>query len=115
MNKIAIKKMKNYLKSEKNNKFPLSLFLVFSFIYFMMCPFAQALISDISSQILIPQKQVTKNQFKQKDPTLSPPYLSEQNQLETWGYERELLNVPTTTHQESAFSLSIITTSRLII
>jgi len=80
-----------------------------------MCPFAHALTHANGSQALIPQKQVIKNQFKQKNPTFSPPYLSKETWLETWGYNREVLNMSKTIHQEPAFSLSIITISRLII
>jgi hypothetical protein len=80
-----------------------------------MCPIAHALTSANGSQELIPQRQVIKNHFKQKDPTPSPLHLFQECKVETWLYDKALINLPLNTHQEPALSLSIITTIRLII
>lgn len=107
--------MKSYLKTAKNTKSLISLFLIFAFIYVIMCPFAHTLINSNVSQALIPQKQIIKNHFKQKDHISLPIYPFQESQIEVWIYDKIALRLPITTHQEPTFSLSIITTSRLVI
>jgi len=107
--------MKNSSKMMKNIKFFISLSLIFSFIYLIMCPFAQALTSGDVSQSLIPQKHVFENYCKHTVRIASPFYPFTERQINIWVDDKEVIRLPTTTHQESTFSLSIITTSRLII
>lgn len=107
--------MKNSFKTTKNIKSLTSFFLIFTLIYLTMCPFAHALTSDNGSQELIPQRQVIKNHLKQKDLFSSPIHLSKESQIETCLYNNAVINLPLNTHQEPAFSLSSITTIRLII
>ena len=107
--------MKNSFKTTKNIKSLTSFFLIFTFIYLTMCPFAHALTSDNGSQELIPQRQVIKNHLKQKDHISSLIHLSKESQIETCVYYNAVINLPLNTHQEPAFSLSSITTIRLII
>lgn len=107
--------MKNSSKTTKNIKSFISLSLIFTFIYLIMCPFAQALTSGNYSQSLIPQKQVIKNHCKQTVRIASLLHPFTECQVDNWVDDKEVIRLPTTTHQEPAFSLSIITTSRLII
>jgi hypothetical protein len=107
--------MKNPFKTTKGIKSLTSFFLIFTFIYLAMCPFAHALTSDNGSQELIPQRQVIKSHLKQKDLFASHTNPSTESQAETGTYDKAVINLPLNTHQEPTFSLSIITTIRLII
>ena len=107
--------MKNSYKTTKNIKSLTSFFVIFTFIYLAMCPFAHALTSANGTQGLIPQRQVVKSHLKQKDLFSSHTNPSTKNQMETSTYDKTVINLPLNTHQEPVFSLSIITTIRLII
>ena len=107
--------MKNPFKTTKGIKSLTSFFLIFTFIYLAMCPFAHALTSDNNSQELIPQRQVIKSHLKQKDLFSSHTNPSTESHTETGTYDKAVINLPLNTHQEPVFSLSIITTIRLII
>ena len=76
-----------------------------------MCPFAHALAPANGSQVLIPQRQVIKNHFKQKDHISLPVHLSKESQIETGVYDKAVIILSMNTHQEPDFSLSIITTN----
>ena len=80
-----------------------------------MCPFAHALTSANGTQGLIPQRQVVKSHLKQKDLFSSHTNHSAESKTETGTYDKAVINLPLNTHQEPVFSLSIITTIRLII
>ena len=107
--------MKNTFKTTKNIKSLTSFFLIFTFIYLTMCPFAHALTSSNGSQELIPQRQIIKSHLKQKDLFSSHINSSTESQTETGTYDKAVINLPLNTHQKPTFSLSIITTIRLII
>ena len=76
-----------------------------------MCPFAHVLTSANLSQVLIPQRQVIKNHFKQKDHISLPVHLSKESQIETGVYDKAVIILSMNTHQEPDFSRSIITTN----
>ncbi len=107
--------IKKSFKITKNTKSLISFFLIFAFTYFIMCPFAFTLTSANGSQLLIPQRQLIKNHFKQKDHISSPVHFFKEIKVETGAYNMAVINLPMNTHQEPAFSLFIITTIRLII
>lgn len=107
--------MKNSLRRLKNTEYLIIFFLVFSFIYLIMCPFAYTLTPDNGSQILIPQKQAIDNHYKQKDLISSPLYHSEEITIGMWLYDKAAIHLPINTHQEITSSLFIITTIRLIL
>ena len=107
--------MKDSYKTTKNIKSLTSFFVIFTFIYLAMCPFAHALTSANGTQGLIPQRQVVKSHLKQKDLFSSHTNPSTESQTETGTYDKAVINLPLNAHQEPAFSLSIIITIRLII
>jgi len=107
--------MKNSFKITKSIKSLTSFFVIFTFIYLAMCPFAHALTSANGSQELIPQRQIIKSHLKQKDLFYSHTNHSGESKTETGTYDKAVINLPLNTHQEPVFSLSIITTIRLII
>jgi len=107
--------MKNSFKITKSIKSLTSFFVIFTFIYLAMCPFAHALTSANGTQGLIPQRQVVKSHLKQKDLFYSHTNHSGESKTETGTYDKAVINLPLNTHQEPVFSLSIITTIRLII
>ena len=99
----------------KNTKSLISLFLIFSFIYLIMCPFAQAITSGNGSPVSISQNQLVENHSRQKDHLFTPLNFFTKCQINILINDKKITSLPTTTHQEPAFSLSIITTIRLII
>lgn len=86
-----------------------------SFIYLMLCPFAQALSCGSESQVIIPQKQEININYKQKDHSPSPIYLFKDSQRETRIDGSTAISLPITSHQEPAVSLIIVAAIRLII
>ena len=95
---------------------PLIIFsLIFSFIYLVMCPFAWALTSGNNSPVLIPQKQLVENHCKQKDHIFTHLNFFIESRVEMWVYDKGIVHLSRTSHQELAYGLSIVTTSRLII
>ncbi len=107
--------MKNSFRTTKDIKSLTSIFLIFTFIYLTMCPFAHALTSANGTQGLIPPRQIIKSHLKQKDLFSSHTNPSAESQTDTGTYNKTVINLPLNTHQKPAFSLSIITTIRLII
>ena len=107
--------MKNSYKTTKSIKSLTSFFVIFTFIYLAMCPCAHALTSSNGSQELIPQRQVMKSYLKQKDLFSSHINSFTESQTETGTYDKAVISLPLNTPQKPAFSLSIITTIRLII
>ena len=99
----------------ENIKSLTSFFLIFTFIYLTMCPFAHALTSDNGSQELIPQRHIIKKHLKQKDLFPSHTNPPTESQIETDTYDKTFVSLPMNTNQKPMFSLSIITTIRLII
>ena len=99
----------------KRTGYSISLFIIFAFIYLIMCPSTQPLTPDNASQVIIPQKHITENHCLQKNHTSPPLYFSNKIQRETCVHDTAALLTPVITHQGPGFGLSIITTSRLII
>lgn len=99
----------------KRTGYSISLFIIFAFIYLIMCPSAQAHTPDNASQVLIPQKHITENHCLQKDHTSPPLYFSKKSQSETCIHDTAALLTPIITHLGPGFGLSLITTSSLII
>ena len=105
--------MKNFLKTTKKIQL-IDFFLIFTFIYLMMCPFAHALTSDNGSQELISQRQIIKSHLKQKDLFSSYTNPSIESQTETSTHDKAVISLPLNTYKEPVLSL-LITTIRLII
>ena len=99
----------------KNIKLLINFFLIFSFIYLLMCPFAQTLTSCNGVSVLIPQKQSVENHCRQKDYIFTHLNFFIESRIKMWAYKKGTVNLSKPTHQEPAFGLSIVTTSRLII
>jgi hypothetical protein len=99
----------------KRTGYSISLFIIFAFIYLIMCPSAQALTPDNASQVVIPQNHITENHCPQKDHPSPPLYFSKKSQRETCVHDTAALLTPVITNQRPWFGLSLIITSRLII
>jgi hypothetical protein len=99
----------------KRTGYSISLFIIFAFIYLIMCPSAQALTPDNASQVVIPQNNITENHCPQKDHASPPLYFSKKSQRETCVDATAALLTPVITNQRPWFGLSLIITSRLII
>jgi hypothetical protein len=99
----------------KEIKSLISFSLIFAFVYLIMCPFAQTLTPGTSSPVLIPQNQVAKNIFRQKDLITPSLHYFPKNQIEIWTDDNESGVLLLITHQNPVFRLFKITTTRLII
>ncbi len=99
----------------KRTGYSISLFIIFSFIYLIMCPSAQAHTPDNASQVVIPHNHITESHCPQKDHAPPPLYFSKKSQRETRVQDTAVLLTPVITHQGPGFGLSLITTSSLII
>ena len=107
--------MNSLLRQMKNIKPLINFFLIFSFIYLIMCPFAQVITPSNGSPVLIPQRQPVENHYKQKDHIFTHLNFFIESRVEMWVCDKGTVNLFKTIHQEPAFGLSIVTTSRLII
>ena len=93
----------------------INFFLILSFIYLLMCPFAQALTPNDSSSVLIPQNQAVENLFRQKDLIIPSLHFFPKNQIAMWTHDNKTGVLPLTASQKPVLSLFIITTTRLTV
>ncbi len=87
--------------------------LVFAFLYLIMCPFAQSLLPGTGSQVVITPKQSFKN-YKQHEEQ-AQPHLSIVPLNHTSNAFSDKTIIKTPTIYQPSFSLTTISTTRLII
>jgi hypothetical protein len=93
----------------------MSTFLILALLYLIMCPFAHSLTPSSNATALLPQKQILKNISPQKEcMQVSSSAVSIQQVFCHFNNQTTILNA-TTGHYKSLFSLTLISTSRLIL
>lgn len=89
------------------------IFLMPSFVYFIMCPFAHSLTLNGNSHLVLIQQQIQKNQLQQKEYTSSPVWHYTFDLFKLQTHDKTVTCPPSPSHREPPFSLTLLETFRL--
>jgi len=89
-------------------------FLIPSFVYFIMCPFAHSFTSSKSQQLIVMQQQFQKDNFFQKEYTPAPLWHPSLFPFNLQLYDKTLVHsLQPTLDQELSNQLTLLKTTRL--
>jgi hypothetical protein len=107
--------MKNLRRTTRHSRKLISPLLICSLFFLIMCPFAHSLTPCSQAPVLIPQKHVVENGEQQKDHVDLPHHHSFITLPDCRLFDKTLPGSSTTRDQEGLYSLTLITSSRLIL
>jgi hypothetical protein len=93
----------------------MSIFLIVALLYLIMCPFAHSLTLSSNATALLPQKHIVKSISPQKE-SLDSPSATTLVPQECFLFKKQsIISISPIHYYKPSFSLTLISTSRLIL